>query len=179
MRNTFCILLLSVIPFIGLQAGNENDSLLRVLDKVIAERQQYTEKKQGIIRELKIKKAERHTLDEQYQLNAEIISQYETFICDSAEQYIHKNIRIAEEKGIRIICWKVNCIWHLYIPCRDCLCRQMIYSSQSDATVCPDICRLCIAGTVSATTRILSIIRTMSVSQVTISAKKRRIGTPL
>lgn len=99
MRNTFCILLLSVIPFIGLQAGNENDSLLRVLDKVIAERQQYTEKKQGIIRELKIKKAERHTLDEQYQLNAEIISQYETFICDSAEQYIHKNIRIAEEKG--------------------------------------------------------------------------------
>lgn len=87
------------MSILRLHAGNENDSLLRVLDKVISERQQYTEKKQAIIKELKLKKAEQHTLDEQYQLNSEIISQYETFICDSAEQYIHKNIKNAEERG--------------------------------------------------------------------------------
>lgn len=80
MKNTICVILFSVMSVLRLHAGNENDSLLRVLDRVISD-------------------AEQHTLDEQYQLNAQIISQYETFICDSAEQYIHKNIKNAEERG--------------------------------------------------------------------------------
>ncbi len=99
MRNTFCFILFSINSIVSLYAGNENDSLLRVLDKVISERQLYTEKKQTTIKELKLKKGEQNSLDGLYQLNAEIISQYETFICDSAEHYIHKNIKIAAEKG--------------------------------------------------------------------------------
>lgn len=97
MRSTFCLILFLMNSIVTLYAENVNDSLLRVLDKVISERQLYTEKKQTTIKELKLKKSKLHTLDELYQLNAEIISQYETFICDSAEYYIHENIRITEE----------------------------------------------------------------------------------
>lgn len=96
MRNTFCLLLLSMISAMSLHAVNENDSLLRVLDKVISQRQLYTEKKQATINKLKKKRAEQNTPEELYRLNAEIIHQYESFICDSAEQYIHKNIELAK-----------------------------------------------------------------------------------
>jgi hypothetical protein len=82
---------------LDLYANNENDSLLKVLDKVISERLVYTEKKEATIKELKAKKKEQKTLDDMYRLNSEILHQYETFVCDSAEQYINENIEIAKK----------------------------------------------------------------------------------
>ena len=82
-----------------LYAGNENDSLLKVLDKVISERLVYTQKKEATIKELKTKKSGQNTPEDLYNLNKEIIHQYETFVCDSAEQYIHENIEIAKKMG--------------------------------------------------------------------------------
>lgn len=38
-------------------------------------------------------------MEDIYNLNKEIIHQYETFVCDSAEQYIHENIDIAKTIG--------------------------------------------------------------------------------
>ena len=99
MKYTFWLTLFLSGFLLKLSAANQNDSLLRVLDKVISERQIYTVKKEATIKDLLKKKAEQNTLDEQYHLNTEIIRQYETFICDSAEQYIHANIKIAERKG--------------------------------------------------------------------------------
>ena len=38
-------------------------------------------------------------MEDIYNLNKELIYQYETFVCDSAEQYIHENIKIANIVG--------------------------------------------------------------------------------
>lgn len=99
MKRTLWLTFFLLSSFIHLYAGNENDSLLKVLDKVISQRSIYTEKKEATIKELKLKKAEQNTLEELYRLNAEIIHQYESFVCDSAEQYIHKNIEVAKQMG--------------------------------------------------------------------------------
>lgn len=99
MKRTFCFVFFLIGSLFYLFAGNGNDSLLKVLDKVISERMVYTEKKESVIRELKAKKEKMNDLLDSYHLNAEIIHQYETFVCDSTEQYIHENIEIAKKIG--------------------------------------------------------------------------------
>ncbi|WP_294589304.1 DUF6377 domain-containing protein [uncultured Bacteroides sp.] len=99
MKHILCFILFMISSVLQLCAHNENDSLLKVLDKVISERLIYTEKKKATIEELKSKKNEQSTLDDLYHLNIEIIHQYETFVCDSAERYIHENIGLAEKIG--------------------------------------------------------------------------------
>lgn len=99
MKHTLCFILFIITSVLQLSARNENDSLLKVLDKVISERLIYTDKKKATLEELKSRKMELNSLDDLYQLNTEIIHQYETFVCDSAERYIHENIGIAEKTG--------------------------------------------------------------------------------
>ncbi len=99
MKYTFLFILFSLCFFFSLQARNERDSLLEVLDKVIVERDVYTQKKEVKIEELKQKKKDLKTLDELFHLNNEIIWQYQSFICDSAELYIQENIEIARQMG--------------------------------------------------------------------------------
>ena len=99
MKYTLCFITILLGSLLDLHANSENDSLLKVLDKVISERLVYTEKKEATIKELKAKKKEQKTLDDMYRLNSEILHQYETFVCDSAEQYINENIEIAKKLG--------------------------------------------------------------------------------
>ena len=99
MKRTLWFIMFLTTSFFRLYAGNENDSLLTVLDKVISERQVYTDKKKAVIKDLKLKKVQQKTLEDSYRLNAEIIQQYGTFVCDSAEQYIQENIEIAKSLG--------------------------------------------------------------------------------
>jgi len=84
---------------ICLLAKNEIDSLLKVLDKTItqAERQIVTADKEAKIKELKLKINKKSSLTEQYETYDKIISEYESFICDSATAYIYKNLAIAEK----------------------------------------------------------------------------------
>lgn len=96
MKRTLWFVMFLTTSFFSLYAGNENDSLLTVLDKVISERQVYTDKKKAVIKDLKLKKVQQKTLEDLFRLNAEIIQQYGTFVCDSAEQYIQENIEIAK-----------------------------------------------------------------------------------
>lgn len=97
MKHTLCFITILLGSLLNLYANNKNDSLLKVLDKVISERLVYTEKKEATIKELKAKKKEQKTLDDMYRLNSEILNQYSTFVCDSAEQYINENIEIAKK----------------------------------------------------------------------------------
>ena len=99
MKRTLWFTFFLLNSLFYLYAGNENDSLLKVLDKVISERLVYTQKKEATIKELKTKKSGQNTPEDLYNLNKEIIHQYETFVCDSAEQYIHENIEIAKKMG--------------------------------------------------------------------------------
>ena len=99
MKRTLWFIFFLLNSLFYLYADSENDSLLKVLDKVISERLIYTQKKEATIKELKKKKVGLNSLEDIYNLNKEIIHQYETFVCDSAEQYIHENIDIAKTIG--------------------------------------------------------------------------------
>ena len=72
------------------------DSLLKVLDKTISERPVYAAEKTSIINDLKLKLTGDLPLEERFRVNERIISEYESFLCDSAIAYINKNIEIAE-----------------------------------------------------------------------------------
>lgn len=82
-----------------LHADNQTDSLLKILDKVISNRLVYTEKKKDAIQKLKQEKIKQGSINDLYRLNSELIHQYETFVCDSAEKYINENIEIARKLG--------------------------------------------------------------------------------
>ena len=84
-----------------LYAGTDTkkDSLLNELDKAIANRQHYSDLKQQALDSLKRKKTQLTSLNEIFQINSELIDAYSTFICDSAEHYIHENIKIAKRMG--------------------------------------------------------------------------------
>ena len=49
MKRTLWFVMFLTTSFFSLYAGNENDSLLTVLDRVISERQVYTDKKKDVI----------------------------------------------------------------------------------------------------------------------------------
>ena len=145
MKHTLCFITILLGSLLNLYANNENDSLLKVLDKVISERLVYTEKKEATIKELKAKKKEQKTLDDMYRLNSEILHQYETFVCDSAEQYINENIEIAKKLDNKTYLLEGS-NWLLFIPYRGCLFKLMIFSNQSIVRIYLVIYRLCIVG---------------------------------
>lgn len=87
-------------------SANEIDSLLTVLDKTIAERPLYISKKESKIKELKSRLDNRKSLDDEYAINERIISEYQSFQCDSAIAYINKNITIAEKLNNKEYLWR-------------------------------------------------------------------------
>lgn len=89
----YCFVFISIHVF----SKNELDSLLNVLDKTISERPVYAIKKDALISELKSRLNNKIFLQDEYSINQNIISEYESFICDSAIAYINKNIIIAEK----------------------------------------------------------------------------------
>lgn len=97
MKHTLSLFLLFICGIGTLSANNEIDSLLSVLDRTIAERSLSIRNKECRILELKTKKKKLKNPEEIYRLNGEIIHQYESFVCDSAESYIQENIGIATQ----------------------------------------------------------------------------------
>lgn len=76
-------------------AKEEISSLLMDLDKTILNRATYTDKRVARIDSLKSEINNNLSLIETFRLNERIIAEYESFICDSAINYITKNIEIA------------------------------------------------------------------------------------
>lgn len=72
MKRTLWFLFFLLNSLFYLYADSENDSLLKVLDKVISERLIYTQKKEATIKELKKKKVGLNSLEDIYNLNKEI-----------------------------------------------------------------------------------------------------------
>lgn len=99
MKNPFILIMLFVCVSNSTYALGEIDLLLKKLDKTIAERQVYTEKKRSEIAQLKQSRLDAKSLEERYRINNEITKHYETFICDSAEYYIAENIELAGQMG--------------------------------------------------------------------------------
>lgn len=101
MTNMLRILATAIVIAVGLlQASatsvSEIDSLLRVLDNVIDNRDMYLAAKEKQLTTLKNSLPSLRSEREVYARNSEIIDLYESFVCDSAKVYLHKNYRIAE-----------------------------------------------------------------------------------
>lgn len=96
MRYTFVVFLFIIYPVYVFSMEREIDSLLKVLDKVISERSNYTEIRKTKIIELKQKKKQLQGTDDIIDINRDIIDQYNSFICDSAEFYINENLSLAK-----------------------------------------------------------------------------------
>jgi len=71
------------------------DSLLKVLDGVITNRSVYLEAKEKQMAELKRERRDLRSDREVFDKNAEIIHQYESFVCDSAKKYLRENLALA------------------------------------------------------------------------------------
>lgn len=97
MRNLFLIVILLI--FTGSVFGYESktDSLLKVLDDVISKHSYYADIRKDKIDGLKKRKKQLNDLNEIININREIIEQYNSFICDSAEFYIHENLSLARQ----------------------------------------------------------------------------------
>jgi hypothetical protein len=90
------LILASLCIASAVKASGKSDSLLATLDRTITNRIVYTEQKEARIQDLKRQKQRLRSLEEKYYINEEIIDNYESFVCDSAEAYIHENLAIAK-----------------------------------------------------------------------------------
>ena len=95
IKQLLLVTFFCIANLIMVQAKNEIDALLKELDKTIAERPFYIEKRESEILQSKHELTRADSLDEQYRIIGSIINKYTSFICDSAETYIHKKLNIA------------------------------------------------------------------------------------
>ena len=76
MKRTLWFIFFLLNSLFYLYADSENDSLLKVLDKVISERLIYTQKKEATIKELKKKKVGLNSLEDIYSFEKRTSSVY-------------------------------------------------------------------------------------------------------
>lgn len=95
MKQTPVILLLVIFPMSVFSMEGKMDSLLKVLDKGVLERSKYTEIRESKIIALKQQKKQLTDTQDIININTEIIEQYNSFICDSAEFYTKENLSFA------------------------------------------------------------------------------------
>lgn len=100
MKKLLPVLFCCIVCFVPAQAKNEIDVLLKDLDKTIAERPLYVEKRESEILQFKQELAHVVSLEEQYRIIGNIINGYLSFIYDSAEVYIQKRLDIAQKLNL-------------------------------------------------------------------------------
>lgn len=99
MKYPLLIILILSIPNSLFGIEGRTDSLLNELDKVISKRAIYLEVKETKISALKQKKEQCKEIEDIININRDIINEYNSFICDSAEFYIKENLTIAQRLG--------------------------------------------------------------------------------
>jgi len=90
-------ILIFFLPSSLFSLENKSDSLLKELDKIILKRSDFLEMKEAGILALKQKKLQLKEPEDIVDINWEIINQYNSFICDSAEFYIKENLDIGKQ----------------------------------------------------------------------------------
>lgn len=106
MRTYLILCFLQIGIFVN--AKNEKDSLLNLLDKTLSESSKYVEEKENKIHKTKLYLNQQHTLQQEYSINKEIIREYQSYSCDSAMKYINRNIHIASELNNKIMLHETN-----------------------------------------------------------------------
>src|SRR5699024_9778177 len=97
----FSLILLSLLVCSAAARGGDAmpGDLLRTLNAAIDSSEVYTGYKKARIEELRLRKTGARSTEDIYRINCEIIDNYESFLCDSAEYYVLQNIRIARSLG--------------------------------------------------------------------------------
>lgn len=94
-------LLFLIFQFLNLSifSTNENevDSLLRVLDKELLKKDDYTKTRQERISYLKETLRESNSPETNYILQTKLFQTYQPFICDSAIRYLEKNLQLGRK----------------------------------------------------------------------------------
>ncbi|MDR2389707.1 MAG: DUF6377 domain-containing protein [Tannerellaceae bacterium] len=100
MKRPFILFfILPTFLFFPATTPNNDDSLLRELDKVLSEEQVYMTQKQERISHLKTRLGREVSPDKQYELCYTLIEEYKSYMSDSALVYIRKNLQRAEENN--------------------------------------------------------------------------------
>lgn len=73
-----------------------NDSLRKVLDQTLQNRDVFMQEKENRVHEIKLRLQKSQTLQDQYELVLQIIEEYRVYDCDSALAYIDKNRILSE-----------------------------------------------------------------------------------
>lgn len=107
MEKKFIILVLSLFS-LKVASAQRPDSLLSILDRTIERREEFTRLREQNIETLKQKKRNVRTPDELYDLNAQILHAYESFVHDSTERYVVQNIGMARATGRTEQFWESN-----------------------------------------------------------------------
>lgn len=98
MRTKWIFFFFCVCVASSASAINKLDSLLNVLDKTIEGHEAYTLKRETRISELKERTHRVQPFSpEMYSLNMELYQEYKVFVCDSAIEYLNRNIKIAAQ----------------------------------------------------------------------------------
>ncbi len=98
--KVFAVIAVSALSLGNKIHGSENvDSLLKVLDKAIENREDYLNQRRQSIEELKAGLDTLNTHRQIFDRNNQIIDRYESFISDSAKKYLDKNYEIARALG--------------------------------------------------------------------------------
>ena len=82
---------------LGLRGEGMRNEVLRMLPQTV--QIALTGIPDAQIEELRLRKTGARSTEDIYQINCEIIDNYESFLCDSAEYYVLQNIRIARSLG--------------------------------------------------------------------------------
>ena len=94
----YLLYLLFIFQFLFVPAiANERDSLLTVLDEAILKREQFKLTKLNRIDSIKKKLLIIADKVQRYEIQSELISEYQSFNCDSALVYIDQNIKLAQD----------------------------------------------------------------------------------
>ncbi|RZF59948.1 hypothetical protein EWE74_12515 [Sphingobacterium corticibacterium] len=99
MKKTLLTVFFFLFSIANIYSMSEVDSLLGLLDKMIINRREYTTKKETYIEGIKKKLHNTIALEDRFHLNDEIISEYQSFKCDSALAYVDRNISVAQALG--------------------------------------------------------------------------------
>ena len=127
--------------------------LLRTLNAAIDSSEVYTGYKKARIEELRLRKTGARSTEDIYQINCEIIDNYESFLCDSAEYYVLQNIRIARSLGNPDHLSESRLRLAFLYSLRGFSCRPTTFSGLSTTDGCLPTRNAAITGTRSAITR--------------------------
>lgn len=96
-RKVLLSLAILLLHIINVQASNTIGSLLKELDKVIANDAVYIEQRESRINRLKLQLQQETAPDKKYEIADRIIVEYKSYKSDSALAYIKQNLELAKQ----------------------------------------------------------------------------------